>query len=83
MKLIQFSKLAEPILDHTTKYYSSPSNIDKGLLDLVKKRLLKTKHRLVCVRCGKWERVMLTNDVKKSLTCPYCKGRQITSTYLF
>ena len=76
-----FSKLAEPILDHTTKYYSSPSNIDKGLLDLVKKRLLKTKHRLVCVRCGKWERVMLTKDVKKSLTCPYCKGRQITSTY--
>ena len=31
-----FSKLAEPILDHTTKYYSSPSNINKGILELVK-----------------------------------------------
>ncbi|TLX90730.1 MAG: DEAD/DEAH box helicase, partial [Thaumarchaeota archaeon] len=58
-----FSKLAEPILDHTTKYYSSPANIDKGILDLIKSRLMKTKHRLVCVRCGKWEKVVETNEV--------------------
>ena len=77
----QFSKIAEPILDKSTKYYSSPSNIDKGILDLVKKRLLKTKHRLVCVRCGKWEKVVETKDVKDTLSCRYCKGRQITSTY--
>jgi ATP-dependent Lhr-like helicase len=80
-EVAKFSKLAEPILDHTTKYYSSPSNIDKGLLDLVKTRLLQTKHRLVCVRCGKWERVFLTKEIKDNLSCPYCKGRQITSTY--
>jgi len=77
----KFSKIAEPILDNSTKYYSSPSNIDKGLIDLVKKRLLKTRHRLVCARCGKWEKVIETKDVKDLLTCPYCKGRQITSTY--
>src|SRR3970040_582959 len=79
--VLEFSKIAEPILDHTTKYYSSPSNIDKGILDLVKTRLLKTKHRLVCVRCGKWEKVVETKDVKDILSCPYCKGRQITSTF--
>jgi len=77
----QFSKIAEPILDKSTKYYSSPSNIDKGILDLVKKRLLKTKHRLVCVRCGKWEKVVETKNVKDILICRYCKGRQITSTF--
>ena len=77
----QFSKIAEPILDKSTKYYSSPANIDKGILDLVKKRLLKTKHRLVCVRCGKWEKVVETKDVKDILSCRYCKGRQITSTF--
>ena len=77
----KFSKLAEPILDHTTKYYSSPANIDKGILDLVKTRLLKTKQRLICARCGKWERVIVTNEVKDPLLCPYCKGRQITSTF--
>ena len=77
----KFSKLAEPILDHTTKYYSSPANLDQGILDLVKARLEKTKHRLVCARCGKWERVFQTNEVKNILVCPYCKARQITATY--
>ena len=76
----KFSKLAEPILDHTAKYYSSPANLDKGILHLVKSRLGKTKHRLICARCGKWERVVETNEVSK-LICPYCKGRQITATF--
>ncbi len=76
-----FSKLAEPILDRTTKYYASPANIDKGILDLVKARLLKTKHRLVCARCGRWERVVETKEVIDPLVCPYCKSRQITATY--
>jgi len=76
-----FSKLAEPILDHTTKYYSSPSNINKGILELVKSRLFKTKHRVICARCGKWERVFETNEIKNVLVCPYCKSRQITSTF--
>ena len=77
----KFSKLAEPILDHTAKYYSSPANLDKGILDLVKTRLGKTKHRLICARCGKWERVIETNEIKSVLICPYCKGRQITATF--
>jgi len=76
-----FSKLAVPILDHTTKYFSAPSNIDKGILDLIKSRLLKTKHRFVCVRCGKWQMVIQTKDIDNSLICPYCKGRQITATF--
>jgi len=81
LEVDQFSKLAEPILDHTTKYYSSPANLDKGILDLVKSRLEKTKHRLICARCGKWERVFQTSEVKNNLICPYCKARQITATY--
>ncbi|AFS79963.1 DEAD/DEAH box helicase [Candidatus Nitrosopumilus koreensis AR1] len=81
LEVDQFSKLAEPILDHTSKYYSSPANLDKGILDLVKTRLEKTKHRLICARCGKWERVVETNEVKNILICPYCKGRQITATF--
>ena len=76
-----FSKLAEPILDHTAKYYAAPANLDKGIIDLVKARLAKTKHRLICARCGKWERVVETNEVKSILICPYCKARQITATF--
>ena len=77
----KFSKLAEPILDHTSKYYSSPANIDKGIIDLIKKRLNKTVHRLICARCGKWERTFETNEISEKLSCPYCKGRQITATF--
>jgi ATP-dependent helicase Lhr and Lhr-like helicase len=76
-----FSKLAEPILDHTAKYYSSPANLDKGVLDLVKARLVKTKHRLVCMRCGKWEKVVETREVKGVLACPHCKSRQVSATF--
>ena len=81
LEVDQFSKLSEPILDHTTKYYSSPTNLDKGILDLVKNRLAKTKHRVICARCGKWERVFETNEVKDPIACPYCKARQITVTF--
>ena len=77
----KFSKLAEPILDHTTKYYSSPTSIDKGILDLVKTRLFKTSHRFVCARCGKWERVMKTSEVEAIPVCPYCKARQVAVTF--
>lgn len=77
----KFSKLAEPILDHTTKYYSSPTSIDKGILDMVKARLFKTSHRFICARCGKWERVMKTNEVDTIPICPYCKARQIAVTF--
>ena len=76
-----FSKLSESILDHTTKYYASPANIDKGILDLVKTRLMKTKHRLICVRCGKWEKVVEAREVNNTFSCHYCKSRQITATY--
>jgi len=63
----KFSKLAEPLLDHTTKYYSSPASVDKAVLDLVKKRLFKTKHRLVCARCGKWQLAIITEATFQAL----------------
>ena len=77
----KFSKLAEPLLDHATKYYSSPASVDKAILDLVKKRLLKSKHRLICVRCGKWQLAITTEKYKENQPCKYCKSRQITATF--
>ena len=76
-----FSTLAEPILDNTTKNYPSPANIDKSILDLVKKRLAKTQHRLVCARCGIWQMLVTPETIPSTLRCKYCKGEQITATY--
>ena len=77
----KFSSLADPILDSTTKSFPSPANIDKSILDLVRKRLAKTQHRLVCARCGIWQQVVSSEDIPNPLRCKYCKGRQITATY--
>ena len=76
----KFSKLAEPVLDQTVMSYANPANIDKEVLLKVRKRLLETKQRLICVRCGLWQRVMTANETHP-LKCKYCKGQQITSTY--
>jgi len=76
-----FSTLAEPILDNTTKNFPSPVNIAPAILDLVKKRLAKTQHRLICARCGIWQKVTTPEDMPNILRCKYCKGRQITATY--
>jgi ATP-dependent helicase Lhr and Lhr-like helicase len=81
-EVTEFSELAKTILEHSGKMAGAmPLSIEKGLIDLVKTRLEKTKHRLVCVRCGKWERVMETKDVPQEISCPYCKSRLITATF--
>ena len=76
----KFSKLAEPVLDQTVMSYTNPASIDKEMLLKVRKRLLETKQRLICVRCGLWQRVVTANETQL-LRCKYCKGQQITSTY--
>lgn len=77
----RFSPLAEPIIDHTVKYYSSPASIDSGIIRMIKKRLDETVQRLVCARCGVWERTFETQKMPERLACPYCKGRQIAATF--
>ena len=77
----EFSKMAEPVLDHTARQYSAPPEIDPEILEMVKSRLQKTRHRLLCARCGRWQRVMETRQVTRVPSCPYCKARQITATF--
>ena len=76
----KFSKLADPVLDQTVMSYTNPANIDKEMLLKVKTRLMQTKQRLICVRCGLWQQVMTPNETHP-LRCKYCKGQQITCTY--
>ena len=59
--------------------YTNPANIDKEMLLKVKTRLMQTKQRLICVRCGLWQQVMTPNETHP-LRCKYCKGQQITCT---
>ena len=77
----EFSDLAKPILEHSAKFSATPLSIEKGVIELIKERLEKTKHRLVCIRCGKWERTMETKEIPETISCPTCRSRLITTTF--
>jgi ATP-dependent Lhr-like helicase len=78
----EFSDLAQPILEHSTRFTATPLSVEQGVIELVKERLQKTKHKLICIRCGNWERVMETRDAQDNLQCTKCRSRLITTTYL-
>ena len=77
----RFSRLAAPILDHTSGYCPSASGIDRGILDMIRRRLDGTVHRLVCARCGRWQLACKAAEVPERLACPHCHGRQIAATF--
>jgi ATP-dependent Lhr-like helicase len=79
----EFSDLAKPILEHSGKFSATPLSVEKGIMELVKERLEKTKHRLICIRCGKWERTVETRESPENLSCPKCRSRLITRTSLY
>ena len=82
IEVTDFSDLAKPIIEHSGKMAgAAPLSIEKGVIELVKERLEKTKHRLVCIRCGKWERVIETKDSPEEIVCPTCRSRLITATF--
>ncbi len=66
----EFSGLAQPILSRSKKSISAPLGIENGILELVKERLITTKHKLVCMRCGKWERIFETKDIPNQIGMP-------------
>ncbi|MFL6482602.1 MAG: DEAD/DEAH box helicase [Nitrososphaera sp.] len=82
LEVNEFSDLAKPIIEHSAKMAGAmPLSIEKGVIELVKERLEKTKHRLVCIRCGTWERVMETRDVPEEISCPHCRSRLVSATF--
>jgi ATP-dependent Lhr-like helicase len=81
LEVTKFSDLASPIMEHSAKSAAAPQSIEKGVIELVKERLEKTKHRLVCIRCGKWERVMETREVQEEIVCPSCRSKLVTATF--
>ena len=81
LDLSLFSPLAQSIIEHHSKTSSSPLSIERGVLELIKERLDKTKHRLICIRCGKWERLVETREIMESISCKVCGSRLITTTF--
>jgi ATP-dependent Lhr-like helicase len=81
LETTEFSDLSKPILEHSAKFSATPLNIEKGIIELIKERLEKTKHRLICIRCGKWERIIETKEIPETISCPTCRSKLITATF--
>jgi ATP-dependent Lhr-like helicase len=79
----EFSQLSRPILEHSTKFSTNPLSIEKGVIELIKERLEKTRHRLICIRCGRWQNLIQTKEVSDRISCPLCHSRLLTSTSQF
>jgi len=77
----KFSELAYPITEHSSRFTSSPLSIERGILELLRERLEKTKHRLICIRCGKWEQLVETKEICGSIACKKCGSRLVTATF--
>ena len=80
-EVTEFSDLARPILEYTSSFAALPLTMEKAILDLVKERLGNSKHKLLCMSCGKYESVQKTNDIREPIICPLCHSRLITETY--
>jgi ATP-dependent Lhr-like helicase len=78
----EFTDLAKPTVERYQRFSAAPLSLETGIIELVKERLLRTKHRLICIRCGEWERVFETKDVPDQIHCKKCRSRLITATYV-
>ncbi|MEK0324901.1 MAG: DEAD/DEAH box helicase [Nitrosopumilus sp.] len=76
-----FCPISEPILQYATLTSSTPITVEKSIIDLVIARLENTKHRILCLNCGRWERLVQTKDVPDILRCPKCKSVLISATF--
>ena len=77
----EFSEVAKPILEYVSSYAALPLTMEKAILDLVKERLGNSRHKILCMSCGKYESVQKTNDIKEPIICPLCRSRLITETF--
>ena len=77
----EFSPLAKPILDHASTFAALPVNLESSVLELVRERLENAKHRVICVACGRWERLWRTSEAPERIVCGSCHSRLVTSTY--
>ncbi|MFQ6011809.1 MAG: helicase-related protein, partial [Nitrososphaerales archaeon] len=76
-----FCSISEPILQYATLSPTTPITVEKSIIDLVINRLENTKHRLLCLNCGLWERLMQTREVPDNIRCPKCKSVLVSATF--
>ena len=55
--------------------------MENRYLELIKERSFQTKHRLICIRCGKWERMFEQKICQNLFVVTFCKSKLIAATF--
>ncbi len=74
------SELAEPIIEEGHVYGFKALNDEQGIIKIVHDRLLKTRHRLVCIACGQ-SKVIEVNDSPDVISCSRCNSRLVAAIH--
>ncbi|MGB9724858.1 MAG: DEAD/DEAH box helicase [Nitrososphaeria archaeon] len=77
-ELEDFSPLAKIGFKYAIKEVASIYNIDETMLNIVKERLENRRHLLLCLSCGKLEKIIQTKDVDDFIHCNLCGSRLVT-----
>ncbi len=78
-----FSPLAKIGFKHAIKNVASVYDIDETMLNIVKERLENKKHLLLCLTCGKLEKIIQTKDIEETIYCTICRSRLVTITSIW
>lgn len=78
-----FSPLARLGFKYAIKNVANIYDMDETMLNTVKERLENKKHLLLCLTCGKLEKIIQTKDVNDPIYCNICKSRLVTITSIW
>ena len=74
------SELAEPIIEGGHVYGFKALDDEQGIIKIVHDRLLKTRHRLVCIACGQ-SKVVEVNNSPDVIVCSRCNSRLVAAIH--
>jgi len=75
-----FSSLAKTGFKFSLKNVASVYDVNEAILNIIKERLESKRHLLLCLSCGKLEKIIQTKDVQEPIYCNLCKSRLVTIT---
>jgi ATP-dependent Lhr-like helicase len=78
----QCTPQAVPLLDRIVPHgLLRPAVEEASIIDLVRSRLLRTKLRLVCMRCAKWDSIRDVETLPEVVKCPNCRSTLVAVAY--
>lgn len=73
-------KIAKEGLSYKFKELMGPEKPREEIFKAFKKRLLDTKLRMMCMRCGDYRLTKKVRDIEEDIKCPVCGSGRITVT---